>query len=236
VNPHELEAFEWLFPETTLNFEKLGLAFKGFCAHSLAQDNFLLLPSNTNIGVLQYNNNFYVFSSARAAHDFVANIQANLARIINVAKRNPELIQLLEMHNQFRTISQYGDQQKLIQKPIIKSDMGSQTDTHLLDHHIAKDYEWNEWELRRKALKMTNLRTKLTHAVQTDFSNHRRDNVTQTWLPKDQAAQTKADGSTNVPQPRVFLMGLRGVARDQDGAFQPTALTKVDLTASVDRN
>lgn len=33
----------------------------------------------------------------------------NLTKIINVAKRNPELIQLLEMHNQFRTISQYGD-------------------------------------------------------------------------------------------------------------------------------
>ena len=32
--------------------------------------------------------------------------------------------------------------------------MGSQTDTHILDHNIVKSYEWNEWELRRKALKM----------------------------------------------------------------------------------
>ena len=32
--------------------------------------------------------------------------------------------------------------------------MGSQTDTHILDHNIVKTYEWNEWELRRKALKM----------------------------------------------------------------------------------
>ncbi len=30
----------------------------------------------------------------------------------------------------------------------------------------------------------TNLRNKITHSVQTDFSNYRRDNVTQTWLPK----------------------------------------------------
>jgi hypothetical protein len=85
------------------------LAFKGFCANSLAQNNFLLLPSNTNIGVLQFNNNFYVFSSKNAAYEFVSNIQGNLTQIINVAKRNPELIQLLEMHNQFKTISQYGD-------------------------------------------------------------------------------------------------------------------------------
>lgn len=235
VNPNDLDAFEWLFPETTLNFEKLNLAFKGFCAYSLSQDNFILLPSNTNIGVLQYNNNFYVFSSEQAAHDFVENIQTNLTKIINVAKRNPELIQLLEMHNQFRTISQYGDQQKLIQKPIIKSDMGSQTDTHILDHNIVKNYEWNEWELRRKALKMTNLRTKVTHSMQTDLSNYRRDNVTQTWQPKEDTTQTKVDGYTNVPNPKVFLAGLRGVSRDEDGAFFPTKMKKIDLTESVDR-
>jgi hypothetical protein len=35
--------------------------------------------------------------------------------------------------------------------------METQTDTHILDHNIVKSYEWNEWELRRKALKMVNL-------------------------------------------------------------------------------
>ena len=48
-------------------------------------------------------------------------------------------------------------QQRLIQKPIIKSDMGTQTDTHILEYNIVKTYEWNEWELRRKALKMVRL-------------------------------------------------------------------------------
>lgn len=32
--------------------------------------------------------------------------------------------------------------------------MGTQTDVHILEHNLVKDYEWNEWELRRKALKM----------------------------------------------------------------------------------
>jgi hypothetical protein len=58
-----------------MNFEKLTLAFKGFCAHSLSEKNFLLLPSNANIGVLQHNNNFYVFSSKKAATEFAKNIQ-----------------------------------------------------------------------------------------------------------------------------------------------------------------
>ena len=32
--------------------------------------------------------------------------------------------------------------------------MGTQTDTHILESNIVKTYEWNEWELRRKALKL----------------------------------------------------------------------------------
>lgn len=34
--------------------------------------------------------------------------------------------------------------------------MGTQTDVHILEHNLVKDYEWNEWELRRKAIKMVN--------------------------------------------------------------------------------
>jgi len=234
VNAHDFEALEWLFPDTTINFEKLNLAYKGFCAHALSQPNYLLLPANPLIGVLQYNNNFYTFSSKNAAYEFTKNIQARLTQIINTAKRSPELIQLLEMHNQFTTVTQYGEQPKFIQKPIIKSDMGTQTDTHILETNIVKSYEWNEWELRRKALKLANLRTKITHSVQTDFSNYRRENVTQTWLPKDQTSQTKKDNYTNVPQPKAYLSGLRGVERNKDGSFKATDMHKIDLTLGVD--
>lgn len=33
-------------------------------------------------------------------------------------------------------------------------DAEAQTDTHLLESNIVKSYEWNEWELRRQALKL----------------------------------------------------------------------------------
>jgi len=46
------------------------------------------------------------------------------------------------------------DSGKMIEKPVTKSDSGTQTDTHILEYNIVKDYEWNEWELRRKALKL----------------------------------------------------------------------------------
>ena len=42
----------------------------------------------------------------------------------------------------------------MIEAPITKCDSGTQTDTHILESNIVKSYEWNEWELRRKALKL----------------------------------------------------------------------------------
>lgn len=73
-----------------------------------------------------------------------------------------------------------------------------------------------------------NLRSKVTHSVQTKLSHMRRNNVTQTYQPKDVGCQTKKDGETNVPKPKVYLAGLRG------GKPGPTIMTKTNLTRSVD--
>ena len=53
---------------------------------------------------------------------------------------------------------------------------------HPIESNIDPDYEWNEWEMRRKAIKLANLRTRITHSVQTDGSNFRRNNATQVRL------------------------------------------------------
>ena len=44
-----------------------------------------------------------------------------------------------------------------MQLPVTKCDMGTQTDTHPLESNIVSAYEWNEWELRRKAIKLVSL-------------------------------------------------------------------------------
>lgn len=76
VNSSDFDGqFEWLFPDSTTNFEKLNLAYRGFCAYSLSLPNFLIRPANPNIGVLHFNNNFYVFSSKEAAYLFARNMQ-----------------------------------------------------------------------------------------------------------------------------------------------------------------
>ncbi|KAL5021112.1 hypothetical protein ScPMuIL_000267 [Solemya velum] len=231
VDPSDFRDFDWLFPETTKNFSKLPLQYKGFCGWALGKFDRLLLPGNPDIGVLRFRDHYYAFSSKQAAYEFAQNIDSFIHMVAEGAKKSPELIQLLALHTQFATITPYTqgkDQGKMIEKPVTKCESGTQTDTHLLETNIAKSYEWNEWELRRKAIKLANLRTRITHSVQTNLSNMRRDNVAQVYLPKDSTTQTKEDNYTNVPKPSVFLAGLRGA-----GMSEATVMTKVDLTIDV---
>ncbi|KAL4231678.1 hypothetical protein ACF0H5_009257 [Mactra antiquata] len=233
VNPKDFRELDWLFPETTKNFNKLPLQYRGFCAWALAKYDRLLLPANPEIGVLRYKDHYYAFSSKKAAGEFANNIEGFIHQVAEGAKRSPELIQLLELHTQFATITPYSqgkDQGRMIEKPVTKCDSETQTDTHILEPNIVKSYEWNEWELRRKAIKLANLRTRVTHSMQTNLSNMRRDTAIQVWPPKEQETQTKEDNYTNVPKPQVFLAGLRG-----GGMTEPTVMTKMDLTIDVDQ-
>ena len=51
-----------------------------------------------------------------------------------------------------------GGRDTILHKPVTKCDMGTQTDTHFMESNIVKSYEWNEWELRRKAIKLVSCR------------------------------------------------------------------------------
>ena len=63
--------------------------------------------------------------------------------------------QLLKVIRIICLISQgSGDSTGMIKAPVTKCDSGTQTDTHFMESHIVKSYEWNEWELRRKAIKL----------------------------------------------------------------------------------
>ncbi|XP_016115148.1 cilia- and flagella-associated protein 206 [Sinocyclocheilus grahami] len=187
----------------------------------------LLLPGNQKIGVLKHKEKHYAFSSKSAAYEFASKADEFIAAAVETAKRQPELIQLLQLHQEFASVTPYSEMQsgeKLLVKTISKSDASMQTETHPLETNIVKSYEWNEWELRRKAIKLANLQNKVTRSMQTHSSHMRRHNSTQTFLPKDAASQTKRDGESNVPKAQVYLSGLRG----------GTNMMKLDLTRAVD--
>ncbi|CAB3992266.1 Hypothetical predicted protein [Paramuricea clavata] len=233
INPHDItrDDFEVLYPETTKNFDRLPILYRGFCAWSLVNDKSFVLPSNPAIGVLLYNNNYYAFSTKEASYQFTEDPEKYIADVASAAKKSPELIQLLELHAQFAAITPYQEQDsgRYTEAPITKCDSGTQTDTHFMESNIVKSYEWNEWELRRKAIKLANLRTRVTHSMQTDLSNYKRDNTTQVYLPKDGDTQTKREESTSVPKPSRYMAGLRGCNSTK------TTITMVDLTLDVDQ-
>lgn len=193
TNEHRINAkeinnpqIELLYHETTQNFDKLPIQYRGFCGWSLVVYDRLLIPSNPANGVLRYNDNYYSFCDKQAAYEFANAPDSYITGVAEAAKKSPELIQLLELHTQFASITPYAQGKepgRMIEAPVTKCDSGTQTDTHFMESNIVKSYEWNEWELRRKALKLANLRTKLTHSMQTNLSQFRRDNDCQVYLP-----------------------------------------------------
>ncbi|XP_048653842.1 cilia- and flagella-associated protein 206 [Marmota marmota marmota] len=181
----DFKKLEWLFPETTANFEKLLIQYRGFCGYTFATTDGLLLP-----GILL---EIILFSSSPIFFS-----------------------------------SQVRDVDKHYIKPITKCESSTQTDTHILPPTIVRAYEWNEWELRRKAIKLANLRQKITHSVQTDLSHMRRENCSQVYPLKDASTQSNREGSTRVPKPQIYIAGLRG------GRSKTTHAVKVNLTRAVD--
>ncbi|XP_075718239.1 cilia- and flagella-associated protein 206 [Rhinoderma darwinii] len=234
VNPLDFHTQEWYFPETTANYDQLPIQYHGFCGFTIATRDGLLLPGNPGIGILKHRERYYVFSSKEAAYMFAQDPDHHVTLIGEKAKQCAELIQLLELHQQFSSITPYSqahDAEKLLMKPITKCNSSTQTDTHILETNIVKSYEWNEWELRRKAIKLANLRHKVTHSMQTYGSHMRRENFSQVYLPRQAGTQTKRDSTSNVPKPQVFLSGLRGCALSK-----PTNMVKVNLTRDVEES
>ncbi|XP_072498882.1 cilia- and flagella-associated protein 206 isoform X1 [Notamacropus eugenii] len=230
VNVNDFKKVEWLFPETTANFDKLPIQYRGFCGYTFAVTDGLLLPGNPTIGILKHKERYYTFNSKEAAYAFAENPNKYIEMIGEKAKKSAELIQLLELHQQFETVIPYS-QVKMIDKhikPITRCESSTQTDTHIMQPTIVKGYEWNEWELRRKAIKLANLRQKLTHSVQTNLSHMRRENSTQVYPLKTTGTQTKREDSTRVPRPQIYIAGLRGSFTASLNAV------KVNLTRAVD--
>lgn len=75
-------------------------------------------------------------------------------------------------------------------------DKGIDTPVHFVDKHIDPNYCWNEWELRKKAIQMANIRKTQTRSDQTLLSNFRVDSDTQTYLKKDAETNTMVNMGT----------------------------------------
>lgn len=70
-------------------------------------NRLVLSKGNPNIGVLKHREKYYSFSSKQAAYRFAEKADEYIELIAERAKRSPELIQLLELHQQFSSVTPY---------------------------------------------------------------------------------------------------------------------------------
>lgn len=204
----------------TPDFMLLPLELQGFCPWTIVESNGLLIPGKPGLGVVRYDNMYFVFDHESGLKDFLRDPESILSRVKIRAMTSPEYINLLRLHRWFpkATISRLLEQndfdvRSVGGKPLTR-DASTSTPTHFVESFIDINYHWNEWELRRRALQVVNLKNKLTTGQQTDRSHFRREAEQQVYELRESGTQTKRDRGTNPPITTTFIAGLRGKPRD----------------------
>lgn len=226
----------WLSVETTPEFMQLPLEYQGFCGWTVANRHGLLLPGKPSLGVVKYKGACYVFAHAVALKAFLEHPEAVKEAVLDTAAKNPELVHLLRLQDQYsgtsiaRIIAAHARQRARrnsfqnfldvddtaagLLAPAARYDASTETPTHFVEEHVDRNYEWNEWELRRRALRFAHLKNYCqTHSMQTDKSHFRRDNHSQVYLPRIAATQTRRNNGSNPPIKLQYVAGLRGKQR-----------------------
>jgi len=205
-----------LMPNSTPDFMHIPLDYLGFCIVTLVKKDGLLIPGKPNIGVIKYGEKYCVFSSIAALEEFVGAPEEYMNEVRNVCKKHPELIHLLKIGHEFPEVSfttmfegREGAKPMFAINAPLMVDKEIETPVHFIESNIVPDYCWNEWELRKKAIHMANIRNKVTVSCQTVLSNFKRENETQVWLPKEEGVNTVKYGSTNTELPKTYIVGLR---------------------------
>lgn len=204
-----------LMPNSTPDFMHIPLDFLGFCLVNIVEHG-LLMPGKPNLGVFKYDLKYCVFADQEAIEKFVNDPNKYLEQVKEKCRSMPELIHLLKMQDNFPDASLAALLQGRdgmhplfsISAPLMV-DKGITTPTHFVEKHIEPNYYWNEWDLRKKALQMANIRRKVTVSTQTELSNFRIDNESQVWLPKDNETNTGINASTNTVLEKKYIVGLR---------------------------
>ena len=200
----------------TPDFMLLPLELQGYCPWTVVHAKGFLVSGKPTLGVLRYDNMYFVCDHAVAIEEFSKNPEFYLADIRSRGIKCPEYIYLLRLEKWFpqasiaRLLEQNDfDPRSIGGKPAMR-DASTGTPTHFVDSHFDMNYHWNEWELRRRALKVVALKGCITSTTQTDASHFRRDNETQVYELREKASQTKRDKGSNPPVVTSYVAGLRG--------------------------
>ncbi|XP_023944292.2 cilia- and flagella-associated protein 206 [Bicyclus anynana] len=192
--------------------------YLGFCALCLSVG--ALVPSNLKVGVIKSKGTRYGFCSVKMAARFNKDPQRYVNEILNYARNNPHVINLLNIADDMSEVKHIDN---LVVKILPKKqihDRDVQTDTHPINGYIEKDYTSNLWEWKRRACQLATIVNCQTHSTQTHYSHLRADSHTQTAPPRHRSLQTRSDAGVNTAPHHVLLWGLRGQWGDGQHAMK----------------
>jgi len=174
------------------------------CPVSIRTD--MPLVGKSSSGIVKYNGKIYMFGSVKSATAFVNDPVKYLDKLFELALSKPYLFYLIGISYMLPTGIALQNSKK-------KQSVDTDTMTgHPLESDIDHSYQFSEWQLRKRALKYADLRTKKTHSTQTHASHFRRENETQVYLPKEKTTQTVKEKGTNPIKTVRYVEGLRGAS------------------------
>lgn len=206
-------------PSNTPEFMQSSLDLAGFSLVSLVDNDGLLINGKHSLGLFQFQEDYtLIFNSHQEAQKFMDKPQHYFERLFQLCRRHPALIFLLKLEDYFqeRNIKLLDLKEDFLESYKTLVDYSGSTPLHFYNQegdrnfrNIDKDYLWNEWDIRKKAIQMANIRNMTTKACQTADSIFKVENETQVWLKRDAATNTGIENGTNPIRPRNYITELR---------------------------
>lgn len=216
-----------IHPHNVADFMDIKIDYQGFCIVSLLDNNKNKLVNGKPNVVAKYKDKYLVFYSNYQVQDFLEDPDKYLTDLKLYLKKNSHLINLLNAVEEFpeanlNDMFRNSDSQSFKYKSSsIKLDAEQQTSLHPeleeIDPKLLKDgkfkfdrdYIWNEWELKKKALQKADIMKKTSIACQTNLSHFRRENETQIYEKKSTGVNTNISKGTNLSVRRNYVSDLR---------------------------
>ncbi|XP_026316612.1 uncharacterized protein LOC113227803 isoform X2 [Hyposmocoma kahamanoa] len=182
--------------------------YLGFCVVCLCQG--ALIPCNLKLGMMKHNGNAYGFCSYKMAARFAKDPQRYINEVLNFARNNPQIIILLNLRHDVESVREI-DELVVRSAPKVKNfDKNIQTEVHLYEKNIDRNYIWDLWEYKKRACKWADVTNCKTHSTQTNHSHMRSEHHCQTVEPRDKCHQTNREVGVMTNMCNFFYWGLRG--------------------------
>ena len=201
--------------DSTADYLDIKLEYQGFCIVTLLNKRGLLVSGRPAV-VAKYNEKYMVFCTHQCLQEFIDKPQKYIDDLNKYVQENSYLINLLNMTEEFpngNLANMFRDKESIAFKyknSKVLIDCGCQTVDHIHEKgYIDPDYEWNEWDLKKKAIQLANIMKKKTVSCQTLLSHFRRENETQVYPLKNSEVNTTVNTGTNLSIPKSYAVGFR---------------------------